>query len=378
MEQALTESPARTVRIRQAERSDIDALVAIEAVAFTGERIPRRGFLRFLSSPTAALLVAERNGEIAGYALVLFRSASSIARLYSIAVAPQHGGRRIGLLLLEAAEEEALSRAASVLRLEVHEANAAAIARYRKAGYIQFGAHREYYADKGDALRLEKRLSPPASRTPAPPYFHQTTEFTCGPACIMMALAWADPHRKPAAALEFRLWREATTIFTTSGLGGCEPCGLALAAKRHGLEPSIHDNRPGPYSLDTVRAEDKRRVMRLTQDGFRHEAKRLGIPIHLASLTESALMEAFDGGAVAIVLVAGYRMVRRNVPHWVFAYGHEKRYVLVHDPAAEETAPGIAAIPQSYAVPYPEFERMAVFGRRKLRAAVLIRKGITP
>ena len=29
----------------------------------------------------------------------------------------------------------------------------------------------------------------------APPYFHQTTEFTCGPACIMMALAWADWRR---------------------------------------------------------------------------------------------------------------------------------------------------------------------------------------
>ena len=55
----------------------------------------------------------------------------------------------------------------------------------------------------------------------APPYIHQTTEFTCGPACIMMALAWADRSFKPEPAFEFRLWRESTTIFMSSGPGGC-------------------------------------------------------------------------------------------------------------------------------------------------------------
>ena len=36
--------------------------------------------------------------------------------------------------------------------------NAAAIARYRKAGYALFGRHAAYYADRGHALRFEKRL----------------------------------------------------------------------------------------------------------------------------------------------------------------------------------------------------------------------------
>ena len=42
--------------------------------------------------------------------------------------------------------------------------------------------------DGGDALRFEERLVPNLrALAVAPPYFHQTTEFTCGPACIMMA-----------------------------------------------------------------------------------------------------------------------------------------------------------------------------------------------
>src|SRR6516162_8974963 len=84
--------------------------------------------------------------------------------------------------------------------------------------------------DGGDALRFEKRLVPNLrALAVAPPYFHQTTEFTCGPACIMMALAWADRKFKPAPAFEFQLWREATTIFMTSGPGGCGPYGMAVA-----------------------------------------------------------------------------------------------------------------------------------------------------
>src|SRR5262245_18137583 len=42
--------------------------------------------------------------------------------------------------------------------------------------------------DGGDALRFEERLVPNLrALAVAPPYFHQTSEFTCRPACIMRA-----------------------------------------------------------------------------------------------------------------------------------------------------------------------------------------------
>jgi ribosomal protein S18 acetylase RimI-like enzyme len=364
------------IAVRPATPADLDALVALENEVFRGDQMSRRSFRRFLGSPLAATIVAELRGKLAGYALVLFRSGRAAARLYSIAVAPHAGGRRIGATLLGAAEQAAIARGTSVLRLEVHEANPAAIALYKKAGYREFGRHHEYYEDKGHALRFEKRLAPDLARlAAAPPYFHQTTEFTCGPACMLMALAWADPHLRPGPALEFKLWREATTICMTSGPGGCEPYGLAVTLKRHGLDPQIYVSKSGPYFLDTVRSKESQRVMRLTQEEFGREASVLGIPIHLAPLNESALMEFFDNGAVAIVLVSGYRMVRRSVPHWVFAFGHEGRYVLVHDPAARRDDHGNALAPETYAVPAHEFSRMSRFGKDELRAAVVIRKG---
>jgi len=204
-------------RIRKGERADLDALVELEHGVFATDHLSRRSLKHFLRSPTAEVIVAEHDGRLAGTAIVLFRPRSDVARLYSIAVAPHMSGRGVGRMLLEAAEAAAVGRDRCAMRLEVHETNAAAISRYRKSGYKEFGRHARYYEDGGDALRFEKRLMLLAPHPKgAPRYFHQTTEFTCGPACVMMALAWADPALKPAAAFEFQLWRDATTIFMAS------------------------------------------------------------------------------------------------------------------------------------------------------------------
>jgi ribosomal protein S18 acetylase RimI-like enzyme len=147
------------LRIRLARDADIDDLLRIEGRAFATDRIPRRSFQRFVTSRSSTLLVAMREGVLVGYALVLFRAKAAVARLYSIATAPEASRRGIGTALLAAAEEATIARKRTVLRLEVHEKNAAAIERYRKAGYVMFGRYSAYYADDGDALRFEKRLT---------------------------------------------------------------------------------------------------------------------------------------------------------------------------------------------------------------------------
>src|SRR5258708_7323344 len=133
MRPAIAHPPAHGVHVRPAALADLDGLTAIEEEAFATDRVSRRSLRHFLVSPNAAVIVAELGGKLAGYALVLFRGASAVARLYSIAVARHAVGKRLGATLLEAAEQAAIARGAGALRLEVHEANAAAIALYRKA-----------------------------------------------------------------------------------------------------------------------------------------------------------------------------------------------------------------------------------------------------
>jgi ribosomal protein S18 acetylase RimI-like enzyme len=378
----LARAPVPDVYTRKAEPGDVDALTELEQRVFATDRLSRRSLRRFLTSPSAEVIVAEQGHQLAGTAIVLFRPRSAVARLYSIAVAPPMGGRGVAPLLLEAAEGAALARGCRAIRLEVHQTNHAAISRYRKSGYREFGRVSRYYEDGGDALRFEKRLVPNiAALKSAPPYFHQTTEFTCGPACMTMALAWAASRAnrklRPAPAFEFELWREATTIFTGSGPGGCEPYGMAVALKRRGLAPEVYVSRPGPYFLDTVTSADRRRVMELTQMDFRRQAKALDIPSHMTPVSESVLMRAFDAGNVAIVLVSGYHMVPRGKPHWIFAFGRDGRHILMHDPAAIRDDQGMAAAAETYAVPWTAFERVTQMGRERLSAAIVIRKGPT-
>lgn len=361
--------------LRPGEAGDLDALLALEHASFATDRLSRRSLRNLLQSPHAAIIVAADADVLVGYALLLFRANTSSARLYSLAVAVDASRIGLGSILLAEAEEEAIRRDKISLRLEVRTTNFAAIELYRRRGYREFGIRRSYYADGADALRFQKSLTRHiAGLDHAPPYIHQTTEFTCGPACVMMALGWADPSFRPQPALEFRLWREATTIFMTSGPGGCGPFGLAVALKRRGLHPEVHVSRPGPYFLETVRSADRRRVMTVTQEDFRRQATTLGIPVHMNSMGESALAGVFDAGSVAIVLVSGHHMVQRGAAHWVFAFGRSGRNVLVHDPAAHRDDDGRATTAETYVVPWDAFERMTRL-RTGLSAAIVIRKG---
>ena len=78
---------------------------------------------------------------------------------------------------------------------------------------------------------------------------------------------------------------------------------------------------------------------------------------------------------VAIVLVSGYHMIPRGVPHWIFAFGRSGRHVLMHDPAAIRDDQGMAAAAETYALPWSAFERVIHVGRERLSAAIVIRKG---
>jgi len=146
------------VRIRRGRPADLDAIWELENRVFETDRMSRRSLRRLLASPTAITLAAQADGAIAGVAVVLFRATSRVARLYSLAVAPRHTGRGIASALLKAAENTARSRQCRSLRLEVHEENHGAIKLYRKAGYREFGRYRQYYEDRGHALRFEKPL----------------------------------------------------------------------------------------------------------------------------------------------------------------------------------------------------------------------------
>lgn len=146
------------VRIRRARTADLDRLVEMENRIFASDRMSARQWRRHVANPETEVLIAERDGAIAGAAVVFFHASHRIARLYSIAVAPEARGAGIGEKLLAAAERAARSRKRERFRLEVRTDNAAARRLYERRGYRAFGTKAAYYEDGCDAVRYEKPL----------------------------------------------------------------------------------------------------------------------------------------------------------------------------------------------------------------------------
>jgi ribosomal-protein-alanine acetyltransferase len=364
-----------SVSLRPARVSDLDALLDIENASFQTDRISRRSFRQLIERDTACTIVAERDGHILGYCMVLFRKGGGVARLYSIAVRPEAAGTGIGAMLLHAAEETAFAHDRIVLRLEVREDNQSAISLYESRGYRRFGRERDYYQDGMAALRFEKRLRGDVPLAASVPFYEQSTDFTCGPSCLMMALAHFDPDFRPEPVMEIRLWREATTIFMMSGSGGCEPFGMAVAARQHGLAAHIIVSAQGPLFLHSVRDQEKRRIMELAQVDFRRRSDELGIFVEYRPFMLDDIREALAAGRLAAVLVSGYLMFGKKVPHWVLAIGDDGEHIMIHDPWVEDEHGETVADAANIPVPYSIFMRMAQFGRPALRAAVILGGG---
>ncbi|MER3547076.1 MAG: GNAT family N-acetyltransferase, partial [Rhodanobacteraceae bacterium] len=143
-------------RIRRARADDLDALTALEESAFDHDRVSRAQWRRHVASASAAVLVAEKAGKVAGCALLFFRRGSKRARLYSIAISHAARGRGAGAALLQAAEDEARKRGCDTMRLEVRSDNAAAIALYEKCGYSRRRLEPGFYENGAAAWRYQK------------------------------------------------------------------------------------------------------------------------------------------------------------------------------------------------------------------------------
>ncbi len=360
--------------IRPADFNDIDALVEIENRVFDADRISRRSFRTLIERTTAATIAAVDGATMIGYAMVLYRASSAAARLYSLAVDPKAAGKGTGAALLKAAEETAFRHGSIALRLEVREDNRRAIRLYEKSGYRRIGRHLDYYADHAAALRYEKRLRGSHAFTTPVPYYRQAEDFTCGPACLMMAMARYVPGFQPDPVMEIRLWREATTVFMLSGPGGCEPHGLAVAAHEHGLSASVIVSSEGALFLQSVRSEEKRRVMAVAQTDFRQRAERYGIAVEYRVHTLDDIRGAIANGKLAVVLVSGYHFFGKKVPHWVLVIGDDGDHLMIHDPWVETDAGETVGDAANIPVPYSHFMRMAQFGKDGLRATVFLGK----
>ncbi|MCB1615803.1 MAG: GNAT family N-acetyltransferase/peptidase C39 family protein [Pseudomonadales bacterium] len=370
----MTESTI-TPHFRPAHIGDVDALFALEEASFSNDKLSRRRFQHWVNAVNGVLLLAEDDRGLLAYGLVLLHKGTRLARLYSLAVAQRSRGMGLGRSLLEKLEQAAAAKGRLYMRLEVEKNNTAAICLYERMGYQTFGEYSDYYEDHGDALRMQKRIRF-ASRNSffqAVNWYQQTTDFTCGPAALMMAMNSIDKKLKPDQLTELDIWRESTTIFMTSGHGGCHPVGLALAASRRGFSASVYLNTDKPLFTDSVRSQHKKDIMRTVDRQFHAKAKREKVSIYHREVTQQQIEAWLQKGHSVIILISTYRLDGRKAPHWVTVTSIDDTCLYVHDPDLDEKNQ-VPLDCQHIPIARDDFAKMSAFGSQRLRTAIVIRK----
>ena len=357
------------------EDRDLDALVDLEDASFSGDRLSRRRFRHWIKANNRVFLIAEKDRQLLAYGLVLLHKGTRLARLYSIAVSGLARGQGIGNTLLQALEQAAKEKGRLAMRLEVAKDNQHAIGLYEKSGYRSFGEYHDYYKDHGDAVRMQKRIRiiDPKQLIHPIPWFQQSTEFTCGPASLLMAMASLDKKIKPCRELELDIWREATTIFMTSGHGGTHPLGLALAAKKRGFDACAYISTDKPLFLEGVRTEKKKDIMRTVDRQFKERAKKEGVRVVVSELTQKQIAGALERQHALILLISTYLMDGKKAPHWVAVTGMDEDCIYVHDPDVAEKHQDTLDC-QHIPIAREHFAKMATFGNDRLRTAIILKQ----
>ena len=145
-----------SIVIRDADPTDIGAVVAIDRVSFS-EPWSEGMFRVHLRGGVNTFLVAHDGWRIVGFAIA--HTVVDESELLNIAVDPSMRRRGIGTILLDAICKRCAMQGAASITLDVRVSNSTARALYLSHGFVQVGLRCSYYhMPEEDALILRATL----------------------------------------------------------------------------------------------------------------------------------------------------------------------------------------------------------------------------
>jgi len=140
------------VQVRPMRAEDVDAVVAIEAEAFSSPWSADTFEALLERDPVVLRVLEDAGGRVIGYSILW--CILDQGELANIAVAAEHRGRGLGAVLLRAVVEECRRRGVTSLYLEVRASNERALALYRAFGFTVIGKRKNYYDRPREDARL--------------------------------------------------------------------------------------------------------------------------------------------------------------------------------------------------------------------------------
>ena len=154
-------SPARSIKIEQANIEDLERLYDLEKTCFGRDAYSKRLLRLLLIDPSSISLKAiTGEGELVGSAIGRVEKIGGrvVGRVYTLNVRPDFRRRGVGAVLLKSLENEFKKFGCEKMILEVEVDNEPAIRLYKSLGYAFTSRLKDYYGRGRDAYHAEKDL----------------------------------------------------------------------------------------------------------------------------------------------------------------------------------------------------------------------------
>jgi hypothetical protein len=167
------------------------------------------------------------------------------------------------------------------------------------------------------------------------PYYAQSSEFSCGPACVLMVMKHFDSSIKMGRELEFEVWRQCNMI----GIKGADPYGLSVPLIDAGYEVRLiterrrtFDYKPWERRLRRLFSSEEIELSFFGMSENRRRATNRHLPVTYSRPVVADVIRAVREGLVPITLVHMGVIHSLNIPHWVVVADADEQRVVFNDP----------------------------------------------
>lgn len=195
------------------------------------------------------------------------------------------------------------------------------------------------------------------------PYYRQTTEYTCGPVSLLLAL---PEDGRLTRDKELRLWRSATN------LPGCEPVALGLAALDEGQAPSVFLSTTEPILLEYQSEPVEREMRAFMQRQDADEAVRRGLPVERRLLGIDEVVDAVRAGDRVLLMIDQLLMNLEAGGHWILVHAVHEDVLIVQDPWLDADGGETWLDGHQLPIRIDDLDAMAWLGEPRYRGAVIL------
>lgn len=164
------------------------------------------------------------------------------------------------------------------------------------------------------------------------PFYRQHYDFTCGPACLMMAMKYFNDSLILLNDLEIDIWREANLV----AVPGTSRYGLAFSAATRGFSARVASNTGG---IDFVKRidpplDDEAMDLLMSQYSERRtRCRSLGVKESRVAITARTLRAALGRNHVPLIVTSTRFYSTDDLPHWVVVTGIDDGRLSFFNPA---------------------------------------------